>query len=181
MQIISKAKLRYLRIAPRKVRLLIDLIRGLSVEEAKAQLRYSKKDAAGAVLKLLNSAVANALNNYNAKEETLVVKEAYVDGGPILKRWRPRAFGRASAIKKRTSHVTIVLTGEAPEQKKKEVKNKEQETKKEEQKDTEKTDNQKVNKDEIKIAEKTADKKDDKKNEVKMDKEEPLKTDNQST
>ncbi|PIZ95168.1 MAG: 50S ribosomal protein L22 [Candidatus Magasanikbacteria bacterium CG_4_10_14_0_2_um_filter_37_12] len=109
----TKAKLRHLRVAPRKVRLLIDIIRGKKVEDALAQLKYSQKNAAKNLEKLLKSAIANADHNHKMKSETLIVKEAYVDGGPILYRWMPRAFGRASKIRKRTSHITLVLEGEA--------------------------------------------------------------------
>lgn len=113
------AKLRYLRTAPRKIRLLIDLIRGMKVDEAIAQLENSQKNAATPVLKLLKSAVANAIHNENLDEKTLVVKTACVDKGPMLKRWMPRAMGRASSIHKHTSHITIILEGEAKEGKKK--------------------------------------------------------------
>ncbi len=113
------AKLRYLRTSPRKIRLLIDLIRGMKVDEAIAQLENSQKNAATPVLKLLKSAVANAIHNEDLDEKTLVVKTACVDKGPMLKRWMPRAMGRAAAIHKHTSHITIILEGEAKEGKKK--------------------------------------------------------------
>jgi len=112
------AKLRYLRTAPRKVRLLIGLIRGLKVDEAIAQLENSQKDASRPVIKLLKSAVANAIHNDNMDEDTLVIKTTFVDKGPMLKRWMPRAMGRASAIHKHTSHITIILEGEVKESKK---------------------------------------------------------------
>jgi len=108
----ATAKLNNLRIAPRKVRLLADLIRGMHVADALMQLKFSKKQAAVPVMKLLRSAVANAEHNANIDINTLVVKESYVDGGPILYRWMPRAFGRAGKIRKRTSHITIVLEGD---------------------------------------------------------------------
>ena len=123
------AKLRYLRTAPRKIRLLIDLIRGMKVDEAIAQLENSQKNAATPVLKLLKSAVANAIHNENLDEKTLVVKTACVDKGPMLKRWMPRAMGRAAAIHKHTSHITIILEGEVKEGKKKIKKEKEKEVK----------------------------------------------------
>lgn len=113
------AKLRYLRTSPRKIRLLIDLIRGMKVDEAIAQLENSQKNAATPVLKLLKSAVANAIHNEDLDEKTLVVKTACVDKGPMLKRWMPRAMGRAAAIHKHTSHITIILEGEEKEGKKK--------------------------------------------------------------
>lgn len=108
----AKAKLNELRMAPRKVRLLIDLIRGLDVEEARSQLKVSKKDASKPVLKLLNSAVANAEHNHNLDKSTLSVKIAQVDQGPTLKRHQPRAFGRTTPVHKKSSHVKIVLEGE---------------------------------------------------------------------
>ena len=108
----AKAKLNELRMTPRKVRLLIDLIRGLDVDEAKTQLKVSKKDASKPVLKLLNSAIANAEHNHNLDKSTLSVKIAQVDQGPTLKRHQPRAFGRSTPIHKKSSHVKIVLEGE---------------------------------------------------------------------
>jgi len=114
----TKAILRSLKVAPRKVRLLIDLVRGMKVEDAINQLQFSKKEASGSVLKLLNSAIANALHNHGMKKDTLVIKTAFVDGGKTLHRWIPRAMGRATPIRKRTSHITIILEGEAPEEKK---------------------------------------------------------------
>ena len=113
----TKIKLSSLRVAPRKVRLLIDLIRGMSVEKALHQLQFSKKDAAKPLIKLLNSGVANAKHNHEMKKETLIIKTAFVDGGPTLHRWIPRAMGRATPIRKRTSHITIILEGEAPKKK----------------------------------------------------------------
>lgn len=115
----TTARLRQLRISPRKVRLLIDFIRGMRVEEALAQLQFSKKTAARPVYKLLQSAVANARHNHQMKEDTLVIAQAFVDGGPTLYRWMPKAMGRATPIRKRTSHVTIVLQGEAAPKKEK--------------------------------------------------------------
>lgn len=109
----TKAVLRQLRISPRKVRLLIDLIRGKRVAEAMVQLEVSRKSAALPVRKLLASAVANATHNHEAKPETLRITQAFVDGGPIMYRWMPRAMGRATPIRKRCAHVTIVLEGEA--------------------------------------------------------------------
>lgn len=108
----AKAKLNELRMSPRKVRLLADLIRDMDADEAKAQLRLSKKRAAKPMLKLLNSAIANAENNQNLDKSTLTVKIATVDDGPTLKRHKPRAFGRTTPIRKRSSHAKIVLEGE---------------------------------------------------------------------
>lgn len=115
MKMETTAKLRNLRMSPRKVRLLTDLIKGKSVQDALLQLALQAKDAARPVKKLLESAVANAEHNHAMEQGTLVVKNAFVDAGATLKRFTPRAFGRASAIHKRTSHVTIVLEGEVDE------------------------------------------------------------------
>lgn len=104
-----RAQLRYLRKSPRKVRLVVDLVRGLPVRNAIAQLRVSKKGSARSIKKLIESAVANAENNFKINREGLFVKTIMVDKGPTLKRWRPRAFGRAGAIRKRTSHITVIL------------------------------------------------------------------------
>ncbi|MCO4095904.1 MULTISPECIES: 50S ribosomal protein L22 [Staphylococcaceae] len=105
----AKAVARTIRIAPRKVRLVLDLIRGKEVAEAIAILKLTNKASSPVVEKLLMSALANAEHNYDMNIDTLVVKEAYANEGPTLKRFRPRAQGRASAINKRTSHITIVV------------------------------------------------------------------------
>ncbi len=107
-----KAKLNYLRIAPRKVRLVADLIRGKSVKDAQALLNFSLKKAAFPLKKLLNSARENAKNNFHLDEDTLYISEIKVDEGPKLKRWRARARGRAAEIQKKSSHVTLVISGE---------------------------------------------------------------------
>ena len=107
-----KAIARFVRVSPRKARLVVDLIRHMSIADARVQLRYSKKQVSEAVLKVLNSAVANAIHNNGMKEESLKIAAAYVDGGPIMYRYRPRAHGRAFPIRKRTSHITIVVAGE---------------------------------------------------------------------
>ncbi|WP_044641884.1 50S ribosomal protein L22 [Risungbinella massiliensis] len=106
----AKAIARNVRIAPRKVRLVIDLIRGKSVEEAIAILRFTPRAASPIIEKVLTSAVANAEHNQNMDTNSLVVAEAFVDEGPTLKRYMPRAQGRASRINKRTSHVTVVVS-----------------------------------------------------------------------
>ena len=106
----AKAVANTVRIAPRKVRLVIDLIRGKQVGEAIAILRHTPKAASPVVEKLLKSAIANAEHNYEMDVNNLVVSQAYANEGPTLKRFRPRAQGRASAINKRTSHITIVLS-----------------------------------------------------------------------
>ncbi|MBP3953413.1 50S ribosomal protein L22 [Bacillus suaedae] len=106
----AKAVARQIRIAPRKVRLVVDLIRGKQVGEAIAILRHTPKAASPVVEKLLNSAIANAEHNYEMEPNNLVISEVFVDEGVTLKRFRPRAMGRASRINKRTSHITLVVT-----------------------------------------------------------------------
>ncbi len=100
---------RYVRISSRKVKIVLDLIRGKSVAEAQAILEFTPKAAAPVVLKVLNSAVANAENNQDLSRDTLYVAECFANQGPTLKRYRPRAHGRANRILKRTSHITVVL------------------------------------------------------------------------
>ena len=104
---------RYVRISSRKVKIVIDLIRGKSVREAEAILQYTPKAATEPVLKLLKSAVANAENNLELNSDDLYVAEVFANQGPTLMRYRPRAHGRASRIRKRTSHITIVLDQQA--------------------------------------------------------------------
>ena len=106
----AKAVARTVRIAPRKARLVVDLIRGKQVGEAVAILNLTPKAASPVVEKVLKSAMANAEHNYEMDVNNLVVSQAFVDEGPTLKRFRPRAMGRASQINKRTSHITIVLS-----------------------------------------------------------------------
>lgn len=106
----AKAIARYVRISPRKVRQVVDLIRGKDVQEALAILQFTPKRATEPVTKVLNSAVANAEHNYEMDTDSLYVKEIYVDEGPTLKRIRPRAMGRADQIRKRTSHITVVVS-----------------------------------------------------------------------
>ena len=103
------AQLRYLRIAPRKIRQVADLIRGKTVEEAQTILNFTIKKGAQPLLKLLKSAIALAIHNYQLEESNLYISKITVDEGPKLKRWRARARGMASEIQKKTSHVTIVL------------------------------------------------------------------------
>jgi len=105
----ARAVTKYVRISPQKARLVVDLVRGKGIEEADRILQFANKKAALIVRKTLNSAVANAVQNPNIDEKVLFVKEAYVGQGPSLRRWRARAQGRAAPIKKRTSHITIVL------------------------------------------------------------------------
>lgn len=105
----AKAHARMVRIAPRKAQLVVDLIRGKQVGEAIAILRHTPKAASPVVEKLLNSAIANAEHNYSLDVSKLVVTQAYVNQGPTMKRFRPRAMGRASRINKRTSHITLAV------------------------------------------------------------------------
>ena len=105
----AKAHMKYARISPRKVKIVCDLIRGKDTKTAKAILMQTPKAAAELMLKLLNSAVANAENNHEMDPDILYVSETYANPGPILKRIRPQARGRAYRIKKRTSHITIVV------------------------------------------------------------------------
>lgn len=105
----AKAIAKYVRMSPMKVGVVLELIRGKNVNEAFAILQYTPKDAAVVVNKILKSAVANAENNNNLDTSSLYVSEAYVGPGPILKRFRPHAQGRAFRINKRTSHITVVV------------------------------------------------------------------------
>lgn len=105
----AKSTAKIVRIAPRKVRLVVDEIRGQSVAEAISTLRFANRGAAKPVEKVLMSALANAEHNYDLNAEDLYVSEAFVNEGPTLKRFRPRAQGAASGINKRTSHITIVV------------------------------------------------------------------------
>jgi len=105
----TKAQLRNLRIAPRKVRLIADLVRRKTVGEAQALLNFTIKRGVGDLLNLLKSAIANAKNNFHLEETNLYIKKISVDEGSKYKRWMPRARGQASQIQKKTSHITIVL------------------------------------------------------------------------
>ncbi len=118
----AKAVAKFIRIAPRKVRLVVDLIRGKRVGEAISILRHTPKAASPVVEKLINSAIANAEHNYEMDTKQLLISEIYVDQGPTLKRFMPRAMGRASSIFKRTSHITVVLTEKELENKPADVK-----------------------------------------------------------
>ena len=106
----AKAYLKYLRISPRKVQIVADLIRGKDVGTAMAILMQTPKAASEPMMKLLKSAVANAENNHNMDPDNLYISEIYANPGPILKRIRPRAQGRAFRINKRTSHITVVVS-----------------------------------------------------------------------
>jgi ribosomal protein L22 len=108
--VVVRARSKYVRSAPRKARLVMDHIRGKEVEQARAILVHAPRAVAEDILKLLNSAVANAESNYELGPDELRVRKAFVDEGPTIKRFRPRALGRATRIQKRTSHMTIELT-----------------------------------------------------------------------
>ncbi|TXH40310.1 MAG: 50S ribosomal protein L22 [Actinobacteria bacterium] len=105
----ARAQARYVRVTPMKARRVADLIRGLPVAEAQAILRFAPQAASEPVGKVLDSAIANAAHNQQLDPSSLVVAAAYVDEGPTMKRFRPRAQGRAYRIRKRTSHITVVL------------------------------------------------------------------------
>jgi large subunit ribosomal protein L22 len=108
-----RAQAKYIRQSPYKVRRVLDLVRGLPVEEARHVLSFTDRRAAGTVRKVLDSAVANAEHNHALDADELFIAHAYADEGPTLKRWRPRARGRATRIRKRTSHITIVVSEES--------------------------------------------------------------------
>ena len=105
----AKATVKYVRVTPQKARRAVDLIRGQQVEEARRILRFSPLGASKLLEKALNSAVANAEQQPGIVAQNLVVDRAWVDEGPTIKRWRPRAYGRATKIFKRTSHITLVV------------------------------------------------------------------------
>jgi len=106
-EVIAKAK--YIRMSPRKVRLVVNLIRNMNAKEAAARLKLLRKEAAIPVKKVIESAIANAEHNFNLKRESLYIKKITADSGPTLKRWQPRAHGRATPIRKRSCHITVVL------------------------------------------------------------------------
>ena len=105
----ARAQARFVRVTPMKARRVVDLIRGLPAAQAQAVLRFAPQAASEPVGKVLDSAIANATNNQSLDARTLFVREAYVDEGPTMKRFQPRAQGRAYRIRKRTSHITVVV------------------------------------------------------------------------
>jgi ribosomal protein L22 len=107
---VVRASARYVRIAPRKARLIADQVRGLHIEKARALLQFSPRGAAEDIHKLIDSAAANAENNHDLIGDEMRVSSITVDEGPTLKRYRPRAMGRATPIHKRTSHIAVALT-----------------------------------------------------------------------
>jgi large subunit ribosomal protein L22 len=104
-----RAQAKYVRMSPRKARLVAEHIRGRSVPEARAVLAFTAREAAGELEKVLQSAVSNAESNHGIAEDRLYISAAYVDGGPVMKRWRARARGRVARIRKRTCHITVQL------------------------------------------------------------------------
>jgi ribosomal protein L22 len=109
---IVNARARFVRVAPRKARLVADQVRGLPLEDALPLLRFSTRSAAQNIRKLLESAAANAEANHDLVADDLLIKDIHVDEGPTLRRYRPRALGRATRINKRTSHIAVALTPE---------------------------------------------------------------------
>lgn len=105
----ARAQAKFVRVTPQKARRVVDLIRGMDASEAQTLLRFAPQAASEPIGKVLDSAIANATNNFNLDARTLVIKEAFVDEGPTMKRFRPRAQGRASQILKRTSHITVIV------------------------------------------------------------------------
>lgn len=115
----ARAQARFVRVTPMKARRVVDLIRGLPARQAQAVLQFAPQSASEPVGKVLDSAIANAINNHRHSDvSTLYVAEAYVDEGPTMKRFRPRAQGRAYRIKKRSSHITVVVAERAASGKK---------------------------------------------------------------
>lgn len=104
-----RAKTKYLRISPKKMRLVVNVIKGMDVKTALDNLSFIPKKASTLISKTLKSAIANAEHNFNLKKDNLFIKEIFVDSGPVLKRWRARAFGRAAPIRKKSSHLSIIL------------------------------------------------------------------------
>ena len=109
------ASARFVRLAPRKARLVADQVRGLPIEDALALLRFSSRGAARDIRKLIESAAANAENNHDLVADEMLISEITVDEGPTLRRYRPRALGRASRINKRTCHIAVALSPEEEE------------------------------------------------------------------
>lgn len=105
----AKAVAKYIRISPRKARLVIDLIRGKSAQEAESILKFTPNRGAESIAKVLHSAIANAEHNLNLSKEDLIITQAFVDEGPSLKRFKPRAMGRADRMVHRTSHITVAV------------------------------------------------------------------------
>ena len=105
----ARAQARFVRVTPQKARRVLDMIRGMNAQEAQTLLRFAPQAASEPIGKVVGSAIANATNNYSLDPRTLVITQAFVDEGPTMKRFRPRAQGRASQILKRTSHITVIV------------------------------------------------------------------------
>lgn len=149
MKITSRIK--NLHISPQKCRLVVDLVRGVDVEDASAQLKNLRKKAAEPILKLLNQAIASGEHNHDMERSNLYINKVFVDEGTVMKRWKPRAFGRANPIIKRTSHITLVLDERVAGKKrskvaKKNVKVEDKPKDKEETKESDKKDDNNKNK-----------------------------------
>jgi ribosomal protein L22 len=110
--VVVRASSRYVRVAPRKARLIADQVRGMHIEQARALLQFSPRGAAEDIRKLIESAAANAENNHDLVADEMLISEITVDEGPTLRRYRPRALGRASRINKRTCHIAVALSPE---------------------------------------------------------------------
>ena len=110
--VVVRASSRYVRVAPRKARLIADQVRGMHIEQARALLEFSPRGAAEDIRKLIESAAANAENNHDLVADEMLITEITVDEGPTLRRYRPRALGRASRINKRTCHIAVALSPE---------------------------------------------------------------------
>jgi ribosomal protein L22 len=110
--VVVRASSRYVRVAPRKARLIADQVRGMHIEQARALLEFSPRGAAEHIRKLIESAAANAENNHDLVADEMLISEITVDEGPTLRRYRPRALGRASRINKRTCHIAVALSPE---------------------------------------------------------------------
>jgi large subunit ribosomal protein L22 len=110
--VVVRASSRYVRVAPRKARLIADQIRGLHIDQARALLEFSPRGAAQDIRKLIESAASNAENNHDLIADEMLISEINVDEGPTLRRFQPRAMGRASRINKRTCHIAVALTPE---------------------------------------------------------------------
>jgi large subunit ribosomal protein L22 len=106
----ARAKARYIRVTPRKARRVVDLIRGMPADQAQATLKFAPQSASDPVGKVLDSAIANAAQQSHVDASSLVVTRAWVDEGPTLKRFRPRAQGRGYRIEKKTSHITVIVS-----------------------------------------------------------------------
>jgi ribosomal protein L22 len=113
--VVVRASSRYVRVAPRKARLIADQVRGMHIEQARALLEFSPRGAAEDIRKLIESAAANAENNHDLIADEMLISEIIVDEGPTLRRYRPRALGRASRINKRTCHIAVALSPDEEE------------------------------------------------------------------